>query len=178
MGDSGGGWTEDHIQHTARRFCVSCYAPNWCPCSLWHISKWCIERFPKYLCVCLSRQHSDFLPIHHKNTESMSSLYCNVSWKTGMWVPLSFFFLSHLSQFSPGRRTGQDQSGKDCEWPTSTSRKQLQRFLGFANFYYCFKLQPGSHISHPRHLHQDPKLNHLFTSDPVLIHPNQPSHSL
>ena len=76
-----------------------------------------------------------------------------------------------------------------AEWPTPTSRKQLQRFLGFANFYRRF-IRDYSRVATP--LTQltsvkipflwSPaaeaaftKLKMLFSSAPVLIHPDPTS---
>lgn len=72
------------------------------------------------------------------------------------------------------------------EWPVPTSRKLLQRFLGFANFYrrfirnYSQKAAPLIRLTSsklPFIWSQEAdaafsKLKELFTSAPVLIHPD------
>ncbi|XP_047236631.1 uncharacterized mitochondrial protein AtMg00860-like [Girardinichthys multiradiatus] len=72
------------------------------------------------------------------------------------------------------------------EWPTPLDRKQLQRFLGFANFYRRF-VRNYSQVSAPLHAITSPKvrfewndqaeeafvkLKKLFTTAPVLRSPN------
>ncbi|KAL0147394.1 hypothetical protein M9458_057305, partial [Cirrhinus mrigala] len=74
-----------------------------------------------------------------------------------------------------------------CSWPLPTSLKQLQRFLGFANFYRRFirgfssTAAPLTALTKPsrREFHLTPEaiqafktLCHQFTSAPVLIHPD------
>ena len=73
-----------------------------------------------------------------------------------------------------------------AEWPTPTSRKQLQRFLGFANFYRRF-IRDYSKVATPLTRLTSvkipfgwspaaeaafSKLKFLFSSAPVLIHPD------
>ena len=73
-----------------------------------------------------------------------------------------------------------------AEWPTPTSRKQLQRFLGFANFYRRF-IRDYSRVATPLTKLTSvkipfgwspaaeaafSKLKILFSSAPVLIHPD------
>ena len=72
------------------------------------------------------------------------------------------------------------------EWPTPTSRKELQRFLGFANFYRRFirdyskvavPLTRLTSTSSPFRWSPEAsaafsRLKHLFTSAPVLKHPD------
>lgn len=75
------------------------------------------------------------------------------------------------------------------EWPTPTSRKELQRFLGFANFYRKF-IRTFSHIASPLHALTSSKMQFLwspqaestflrlkssFVAAPVLILPD-PKH--
>ena len=70
------------------------------------------------------------------------------------------------------------------EWPTPSSRKELQRFLGFANFYRCF-IQDYSKVAPPLTSLTSTsspfrwssaatmafnRLKELFTSAPVLRH--------
>ncbi|KAK7940550.1 hypothetical protein WMY93_003876 [Mugilogobius chulae] len=72
------------------------------------------------------------------------------------------------------------------EWPTPTSRKLLQRFLGFANFYRRF-IRDYSRVAAPltrltstsnpftwtsEAQEAFDRLKHKFTSAPVLIHPD------
>lgn len=72
------------------------------------------------------------------------------------------------------------------DWPTPTTRKQLQRFLGFANYYRRF-IRSYSRIAAPltqlasvkRAFEWSPtaqkvfvELKTMFTKAPVLIHPN------
>ncbi|KAK3548421.1 hypothetical protein QTP70_012842 [Hemibagrus guttatus] len=73
------------------------------------------------------------------------------------------------------------------DWPTPTTVKELQRFLGFANFYRWF-IQNYSSITHPLTslLQNKPKslawspaaekafnlLKKAFTTTPLLVHPN------
>ena len=72
------------------------------------------------------------------------------------------------------------------EWPVPATRKQLQRFLGFANFYRCF-IKNYSRIAAPLTKLTSVKLGFvwspaaqaafdklkvLFSSAPVLIHPD------
>ncbi|XP_057708757.1 uncharacterized protein tanc1b isoform X4 [Corythoichthys intestinalis] len=71
-----------------------------------------------------------------------------------------------------------------AEWPTPTSRKQLQRFLGFANFYrrfiqnYSMRAEPLTRLtSNKRPFVWSPvaeaafvSLKRSFTSSPVLVH--------
>lgn len=55
-----------------------------------------------------------------------------------MWVP---FFLRHLSGdiFQQGQLSADPVKVRAmAEWPTAFSKKQLQQFLGFANFYCRF----------------------------------------
>ena len=76
-----------------------------------------------------------------------------------------------------------------AEWPTPTSRKQLQRFLGFANFYRRF-IRDYSRVATPLTQLTSVKvpfvwcpaaevaftrLKLLFSSAPVLIHPDPTS---
>src|SRR5216684_906061 len=71
-------------------------------------------------------------------------------------------------------------------WPTPTSLKDIQCFLGFCNFYHCF-IQKYSHVAHPLFLltRQDTKflwsnsqasaftsLKLTFQSSPVLTLPD------
>ena len=73
-----------------------------------------------------------------------------------------------------------------AEWPTPTSRKQLQRFLGFANFYRRF-IRDYSRVATPLTKLTSMKipfrwspaaeamvseLKYLFSSAHVLIHPD------
>ena len=73
-----------------------------------------------------------------------------------------------------------------AEWPTPTSRKQLQRFLGFANFYRRF-IRDYSRVATPLTSLTSvkvpflwspaaeaafTKLKILFSSAPVLVHPD------
>ena len=72
------------------------------------------------------------------------------------------------------------------EWPTPTTRKELQRFLGFANFYRRFirnysrvaaPLTKLTSINVPFCWSEETEqvfcaLKELFTSAPVLLHPN------
>lgn len=70
-----------------------------------------------------------------------------------------------------------------AEWPTPTSRKQLQQFLGFATFYPRFflsELQQGGRAIDQAHLYtllleEDAfaRLNVLFITAPILCHPDQ-----
>lgn len=64
------------------------------------------------------------------------------------------------------------------EWPVPKSRKQLQQFLGFANFYHRF-IRDFSKVAAPPLLSPSPGplrktsvLKELLTNAPVLIHPN------
>lgn len=73
-----------------------------------------------------------------------------------------------------------------AEWPTPTSRKQLQRFLGFANFYCRFVRDyskvagpltrlTSSNIPFSRPADAEMaflQLKRLFTEAPVLLHPD------
>ncbi len=73
-----------------------------------------------------------------------------------------------------------------AEWPIPSSRKQLQRFLGFANFYRRFirnyskvaaPLTKLTSVKLPFHWSQDAEiafqlLKKLFTQAPVLLHPD------
>lgn len=75
------------------------------------------------------------------------------------------------------------------EWPTSSSHKQLQRFLGFTNFYRCFIRNYSKVVAPLTRLTSTLKtfswseeaeaafsnLKFLFTSAPILSHPD-PSH--
>ena len=73
-----------------------------------------------------------------------------------------------------------------AEWPTPETRKQVQRFLGFANFYRKF-IRNFSSVAAPLHAltsaksrfqwtpqadHSFKKLRKLFTSAPVLMQPD------
>lgn len=65
-------------------------------------------------------------------------------------------------------------------WPSPTTRKQLQQFLGFANFYHCF-IRNYSKVAAPPTAPPQPsgqeaktaffRLKVLFTTTPVLSHP-------
>lgn len=72
------------------------------------------------------------------------------------------------------------------EWPIPENKKQLQRFLGFANFYRRF-IRNFSHVVAPLTSLTSPtvkfiwtqetditftKLEHVFTTAPVLVHPD------
>lgn len=72
------------------------------------------------------------------------------------------------------------------EWPSPTTRKQLQRFLGFANFYWRF-IRNYSHVAAPLTSLTSPnrlfswtleaenafrELKSRFSSAPVLIQPD------
>jgi len=88
---------------------------------------------------------------------------------------------------SPGRMAMDPAKVRSVtEWPTPTDRKQLQRFLGFANFYRRF-IRNYSRVAAPLHAltsvkarfnwnekadqaFRKPKL--LFTSAPVLVSPD------
>lgn len=71
-----------------------------------------------------------------------------------------------------------------ADWPTPSNCKELQWFLGFANFYRCFIKDYNKVVtSHPFQLHHQfhwtPEataaftyLKELFTSTPVLRHPD------
>lgn len=73
-----------------------------------------------------------------------------------------------------------------AEWPMPSTRKQLQQFLGFANFYRRF-IQDFSQVVAPLTRLTSPKvpfqwspeaekavcvLKRLFSTSPVLIHPD------
>ena len=73
------------------------------------------------------------------------------------------------------------------EWPTPTARKELQRFLGFANFYRRF-IRGYSTVAAPLNALTSPALSfswspgaeeafrglkERFTTSPVLIHPDR-----
>ena len=72
------------------------------------------------------------------------------------------------------------------EWPTPTSRKRLQQFLGFANFYrrfiknYSKIVAPLNKLTstlvpfcwNPEAEQAFCKLKHLFTTAPILVHPD------
>ncbi|KAF7640779.1 hypothetical protein LDENG_00014940, partial [Lucifuga dentata] len=58
------------------------------------------------------------------------------------------------------------------DWPTPTSRKELQRFLGFANFYRRF-IRNYSSIAAPLNLLTSfQELKQRFTTAPILIQPD------
>jgi hypothetical protein len=72
------------------------------------------------------------------------------------------------------------------DWPQSTSRVQLQRFLGFAHFYRCF-IRGNGNLVVPLSALTSPKvlftwspaadkafgdLKQRFTTAPILIHPD------
>ena len=73
-----------------------------------------------------------------------------------------------------------------AEWPTPTNRKLLQRFLGFANFYRRFVKNYSKVVAPLNKLTSTLvpfcwtseaeqafcKLKHLFTSAPILVHPD------
>lgn len=57
------------------------------------------------------------------------------------------------------------------EWPIPTTTKQLQQFLGFANFYR--RLQQGSSTANQINFKVSfSSLKTLLTSAPILIHPD------
>ncbi len=72
------------------------------------------------------------------------------------------------------------------DWPVPTTRKQLQRFLGFANFYrrfvrnYSLLAAPLTHLTSPKisftwsSVEQTAfdKLKNMFVNAPVLVHPD------
>ncbi|XP_061786097.1 uncharacterized protein [Nerophis lumbriciformis] len=83
-------------------------------------------------------------------------------------------------------RAGPAKIKSVVDWPTPTTRKHLQRFLGFANFYRRF-IRNFSQVAEPltkltstkipflwtsETQRSFEKLKLLFTSAPVLIHPN------
>jgi hypothetical protein len=72
------------------------------------------------------------------------------------------------------------------DWPSPTTVKEVQSFLGFVNFYWHF-IENFSHIAHPLHHltqknepwkwtedHQKAfdQLKKAITSTPILVHPN------
>lgn len=72
------------------------------------------------------------------------------------------------------------------DWPVPTTRKQLQRFLGFANFYrrfirnYSRLAAPLTHVMSPKptfvwspvEQQAFDKLKNMFVNAPVLMHPD------
>ncbi|KAF7653736.1 hypothetical protein LDENG_00079040 [Lucifuga dentata] len=59
-----------------------------------------------------------------------------------------------------------------AEWPVPATRKQLQRFLGFANFYRRFIYNYSSFKWTPGAEQAFQELKHHFTSAPILIQPD------
>ncbi|KAK3550597.1 hypothetical protein QTP70_000680 [Hemibagrus guttatus] len=73
------------------------------------------------------------------------------------------------------------------DWPTPTSVKELQRFLGFANFYRRFikgyssvtspltnllRNKPKALVWTPAATHAFQTLKQAFTTTPLLVHPD------
>ncbi len=87
-------------------------------------------------------------------------------------------FLGYIVS-AEGVRMDSDKVQAVVNWPTPDSRKALQRFLGFANFYLCF-IRNFSQLAAPltalrwssaAMLHS-PKLRNCFASAPILVAPD------
>lgn len=74
--------------------------------------------------------------------------------------------IGHLSGLHTGRGTGKDRPSEKAvkEWPAPVSQRDLQRFLGFTNFYRRF-IQNYDQVAVPLTCFMSTKVKFLWSSE-------------
>ncbi len=179
--------------------------PPWDILSTWLCLLACLTHLPFFsvssmtcleICwadLCLSTwMISSSFPRVKQNTSSMSVRSSIGSWRTAclskqrsVFHASTVTFLGHI--IARGQvRMDPEKVRAVLDWPWPDTRKQLQRFLGFANFYRCFirnysrtaaPLTALTSPARPFHWSSEAEgafldIKKRFTSAPILINPD------